>query len=344
MTSENDTPAIKNNKPRLARHSGRFIRGLGLLMSLAAFTISAYLVYALYYQQPDILNGELVRSTRDVRADLDRLKQNNASHNQQIEKLKESQQTLIEAMSKTRQALGRNRVDWILAETEQLMIIANQRVQLAGDLDTAATALEIANQRLRDLADPGLLPVRKLLAGEILALKSAERADIAGVALRLSTLADSVGTLPLSLEFQKRSQTAPLPKTTQDKQNSTTKSKGFIKEFWDDVMGVISIRTNVDSYKPLLPPEQQYFLRENLRLMILGAQQAALHADHQTYRNNLITAKRWADEYFDNRSQALTHLSKELDSLSKMALKKPPPKINGSLGALRKIIRKKAGQ
>ncbi len=156
-------------------------------------------------------------------------------------------------------------------------------------------------------------------------------------------------SLPLSLEFQqltklrKKKQAEKPTKQEQAQGTVRNKPKGFFGELWGDIMSAISIRTNVESYKPLLPPEQQYFLRENLRLMILGAQQAALRADHNTYRNNLKSAKRWAREYFDTRSKPLSHLINELGALGKATLATAKPNISGSLKEIRKVSRKKAG-
>jgi len=332
-------------KSRKRGSSGR----LSLLISLAALSVSAYIGFELLYRQQDLLTGDLPQTVRRLALTVDELKQNDTSNRTDIDQLLEKQETLTEAIRKTSLHLSESRVSWVIAESEQLMIIANQRLQLAGDMDTAAIALEIADQRLRDLSDPDLTPVRKILAKEIQALKSTERADIAGITLRLSALADSVGSLPLSLEFQQ------LTKLREEKQaekpakqepvqgKKQNESKGFFVELWRDIMSVISIRTNIESYKPLLPPEQQYFLRENLRLMILGAQQAALRADHNTYRNNLKSASRWALEYFDTRSQPLSQLIKEMGSLSKATLATAQPNISASLKELRKISRKKAG-
>lgn len=324
---------------RQARSAGNT---LSLLMSLTALSISAYIGYQL-------LTSELPQTTLQLTSTVDSLKQRNAGNRVDIDQLKENQQTLTEAIRKASQHLSLSRVSWVMAESEQLMIIANQRLQLSGDIATATTALEIADQRLRDLADPDLTPVRKILAKEIQQLKSTERVDIAGIALRLSALADVIESLPLSLEFQqlnkqlKQQQSAK--KAGQEKPQAVKKPKpeGFFRELWGDIMGVISIRTNVESYKPLLPPEQQYFLRENLRLMILGAQQAALRADRNTYRHNLQSAKRWAREYFDTRSKSLSHLVNELDALGKARLATKQPNISGSLKALRKVSRKRAG-
>lgn len=320
-----------------------------MLISLAALSISAYVGFELIYKQQDLLNSELPQTARRLTSTVDKLKQSETSNRADIEQLLETQKTLTEAIRKTSQHLSTSRVSWVLAESEQLMIIANQRLQLAGDMDTAAIALEIADQRLRDLADPDLTPVRKILAKEIQTLKSTERADLAGITLRLSALADLVGSLPLSLEFQQLTKLqevnqAEKPEKQEPPQGKKqNEKKSFFVELWEDIMSVISIRTNVESYKPLLAPEQQYFLRENLRLMILGAQQAALRADHNTYRNNLKSASRWARQYFDTRSQPLSQLITEIDALSKARLATAQPNISASLKALRKVSRKKAG-
>jgi len=348
--TEDEKKSIESKKKDKPKRPSRGIGGtLSFLMSLAALSISATIGYELLYKQPELLSGELPQTTRRLTSTIDKLKVRGAEDRQQIDHLKENQKILTEAIRKASQHLSKSRVNWVMAESEQLMIIANQRLQLAGDIDTAATALEIADQRLRDLADPDLTPVRKILVKEIQTLKSAERADIAGIALRLSALADSVESLPLSLEFQqltklqKQKQVEKL--TKQEKAQGTVRNqpKGFFSELWEDIMSVISIRTNVESYKPLLPPEQQYFLRENLRLLILGAQQAALRADHNTYRSNLKSARRWAREYFDTRSQPLSHMIKELDTLGKATLATAKPNISGSLKEIRKVSRKKAG-
>jgi uncharacterized protein HemX len=349
--TEDEKKSIESKKADKPKAGTRSSSGrLSLLISLAALSVSAYVGFELIYKQQDLLTGELPQTTRRLVSTVDQLQQSETSNRSDIDQLQEKQKTLTEAIRKASQHLSQSRVSWVLAETEQLMIIANQRLQLAGDMDTAAIALEIADQRLRDLADPDLTPVRKILAKEIQALKSTERADIAGITLRLSALADSVESLPLSLEFQQltklreeKQAEKPVKQEPPQSVKQKNKNKGFFVELWADIMSVISIRTNVESYKPLLPPEQQYFLRENLRLMILGAQQAALRADHNTYRNNLNSANRWARQYFDTRSQPLSHLIKEIDALSKARLATAQPNISASLKALRNVSRKKAG-
>ncbi|NIR97783.1 MAG: enzyme of heme biosynthesis, partial [Gammaproteobacteria bacterium] len=57
--------------------------------------------------------------------------------------------------------LGRGRREWAIAEIEYYLRIANQRLQLLRDVDTATTALKLADQRLRALGDPALYEVRQ---------------------------------------------------------------------------------------------------------------------------------------------------------------------------------------
>ena len=66
------------------------------------------------------------------------------------------------------------------------------------------------------------------------------------------------------------------------------------------------LRTDVEVQKPLLPPEQRYFLRENLRLMLYGAQNALLQGSVTTYQQNVKSAARWVREYFDTTTQVVS--------------------------------------
>ena len=85
-------------------------------------------------------------------------------------------------------------------EMEQLLRIANYQLNLAHDPDTALAALQEADAVLARLADPGLQPLRRQLSDDILALRSVERVDIEGIALRLDSLARRVDQLPLNAD------------------------------------------------------------------------------------------------------------------------------------------------
>jgi len=185
------------------------------------------------------------------------------------------------------------------------------------------------------------LPVRKLLVDEIDKLKSTNRVDIAGISLKLADMANTVEQLPLSLDF--RSMKTKPEKAPAGQASSKRPSLGFFGQLWKDIRSLITIRHNVESYKPLLPPKQQYFLRENLRLVLFGAQQAALRADSAAYRSNLDMAAHWIHSYFDTNAQAVKQMQAQIQSLKGAPLMAKRPDISASLSALRAIEQKRTG-
>ncbi len=320
---------------------GRAWGVLALLISLVALVAVGYGGY-IYYIKRDLF-------TTDVVAELNRLKSDSASNEERqtelsnslesvqrrLANVKEIQDTLASGFDRLTEDLGRKRSDWALAETEQLLLIANYRLQLARDVETAVAALRAADGQLQKLADPGLLPVRKLIASEVTALQQLDRADIPGVALRLGSMASALEQLPLHVE--RRFATAA-PVTGAVATEST--GLGTLQQMWRDLLGLIRIRKTTEGQKPLLPPEQDYFLRENLRLMLYGAQLALLQGDTGTYTQNLKSARRWISDYFDTETQVVTNMQGELQTLLDEKIVVELPDVSASLAALRDIASK----
>jgi len=329
--------------PNRSKHSrGISITGIfALLISLASLSASAYLWYLLSIKNAGLLTQSIPTEVESLRNQIGALSQADAQNKQSIDDLGKTQKILEQATRKAYADISRKKSGWVISEIEQLLIIANQRLQLAQDYETSVIALQAADRRLQSLADPSLLPVRKLLADEINKLQSSERTDISGLSLRLSGLIDSVETLPVSLQFTyeaskpQKSEESPSSQAT----GATTSKPGFWSEFWNDITSLIQTKHNVESYKPLLMPEQQYFLRENLKLLLLGAQQALLRNDNTVYLHNLKSADKWVNEYFDSNTQAIRHLKSELAALSNTKLAHKTPDISASLALLRKLTR-----
>ena len=332
----------KSEKSAQKPSGGRVWGMLALLVSLVALGAVGYGGY-IYYIKQDLFSTDVV-------AELNRLKSGSARNGerqakfgkslenfeQRLNSVKEVQDTLASAINGLAQDLGRKRDDWALAETEQLLLIANYRLQLARDVETAVAALRAADGQLQKLADPSLLPTRKLIADEITALQRLDRADIPGIALRLGSMASTLEQLPLHVE-RRFATAAPVTGV------ATTESTSLdtLQQMWRDFLGLIRIRKTTEGQKPLLPPEQDYFLRENLRLMLYGAQLAMLQGDTGTYTQNLKSARRWIGDYFDTETQVVTNMQEELQALLDEKIVVELPDVSASLGALRDIASKK---
>lgn len=340
--------AAKPAKPKKPDRSapkpsgGRIWGLLALLVSLVALGAVGYGGF-IYYTKQDLFSTDVVAELNSLKSDSERNEERQAevgkgleSLQQRLADVKEVQDTLGSAIDGLAEDLGRKRSDWALAETEQLLLIANYRLQLARDVETAVAALRAADGQLQKLADPSLLPVRKLIAGEITALQGLDRADVPGIALRLGSMASTLEQLPLHVE--RRFVTAA-PVTGAVTTEST--SLDTLRQMWRDLLGLIRIRETTKGQKPLLPPEQDYFLRENLRLMLYGAQLAVLQGDTGTYTQNISSARRWIGDYFDTETQVVTNMQEELQALLDEKITVELPDVSASLGALRDIASKK---
>ena len=113
-----------------------------------------------------------------------------------------------------------------------------------------------ADQALRDLDDPTLVPVRQQLANDILALKSIKQPDVEGIALKLGSLAARVDTLRLS-GMQSMSEAIESSAATQA-DSGFARIRRKIGEFFADIFRV---RKTTGSSAPLLAPDEAFFLQ-----------------------------------------------------------------------------------
>ncbi|HEX9627532.1 MAG TPA: uroporphyrinogen-III C-methyltransferase [Acidiferrobacterales bacterium] len=329
-----DKPAAAAPK---ASRAGALSSGLALILSIIALLGTAYTGYT-YHIQRGLIRLDTFTRLDKLEAESETYAKADTEHHEQLNLINETQETLKTALDKLNKDLGKGRADWMLAETEQLLLIANNRLQLARDVRLAIAALRAADRQLQQLADPAYLPVRKLLAEEINNLEAVERVDVPGWSLRLANIAARVDRLPiLPGGTQVAAAPAPAPDAGDDGDTVST-----AREMWNDLIGLVSIRRSEEIRKPLLLPEQHYFLRENLRLMLYGAQIALLQSDTATFETNLKTARQWITQHYDSNAVMVQEIVTDLDEMLKARLSARLPDISRSLELLRRISAQKA--
>jgi uroporphyrinogen III methyltransferase/synthase len=241
----------------------------------------------------------------------------------------QSQQLALEALY---QELSRNRDEWQLAEIEQVLAIASQQLQLAGNVRAALLALQLAEARLARADRPQFLPVRRALARDIERLKSLPAVDFPSMSARIDTLVAQVDSMPLA--FDERAERIGVAKD-----GAPSAERGFWSrlsaEIWNELRQLVVVRQVNNPEPPLLPPSQAYFLRENLRLRLLNARLSLLTRDEAGYREDLRTAQRWIQRYFDPRSKQTAEALNQLKQLSATTLSFEMPAISESLDAVR---------
>lgn len=327
----------KKKKKKPGAGAARTLAALALLASLAALGVSGWLWWRLDLQA-GLGEARLPERLDALEARWGEVARGMAQHGARLEDLAERQTTLERSLSDLRAELGRGRQDWVLEEVAQLLLVANTRVRLGGDLDTALAALQEADRRLEALAEPGLLALRKQINDEITALQTAPRPDIAGITLKLGSLARSVDRLPLATRAHFRTvEETPAAAAPAPPPDRIGRLRALLAEIWGDLKTLVTVRRIEARRPPLLPESQRYFLYENLRLMLNGAQLAALRADQAAYRHDLETAAAWLKEYFDTREDNVRRVMAELETLAAHNLTPELPDISGSLEALRAL-------
>ncbi len=224
--------------------------------------------------------------------------------------------------------LAGRRGEWAVAEVEQLLIIASQQLQLAGNVRPALLALRAADNRLQQLDKPQIISLRKAIEQDIQRLQAVPRVDTVGMSLSLSTLAENIDQLPLVSERhpQETAETVALP--------DTGPWQRLTREIWQDLRRTVRIERVDRPEPPLLAPEQSFFLRENLRLRLLAARLALLQREEASYRTDLRLAENWLRRHFDTQDAATRAALVTLQQLAATGITIDIPDISTSLNAL----------
>ena len=225
-----------------------------------------------------------------------------------------------------------------LAAVEELLLLAHDRVALSKDSTGAVTALELADARLAALADPRLLPVRELLAGERLALLSATKPDLTGTALTLGGLIDRANSLPLRSRVPNRfdpvsaggSEEEPLPATAEWPARLWAGTKSALH-------AVFRIQRETRPVDRLLPPEQEALIHTLLTLKLEGARLALLRQEPTSYRDLIDGAMAWLDQYYVGGDARVLAAKAELERLRALDLNPALPLPKKALEQLRSL-------
>lgn len=276
--------------------------------------------------------GDLRQQLADLRAD-------DRSGRQQLAMLIEQQRVQIEAQQqRILELTSIDRSDWELAEAEYLLQLANQRVLLGGDSHGSMELLNAADGIIRDLDDSGLLPVRAALAQDVAALKAMPAVDIEGTYVAIAAAADQAGALPLIrapeiADTAAATTTAPAANTWSDRLSAGLEAAVLKLE------QLVQIRRRDQPYKPLLAPEYEAALRQQLKLAFEQAQSALLAGNQKLYEASLTKAENWLTNYFTLDEQATRAVAATIAELKARQIKPQMPDISSSRRALNTFIK-----
>jgi uroporphyrin-3 C-methyltransferase len=283
--------------------------------------------------------SEAIRVTEQVRQDVDRrLSDADAKHAALAEELRQSFAALAQTQIQTDEG-------WVLREVHFLLIVAEQRLHLERDVQTAVAAIESADRRLGESNDPTLIPIREQLIADLNALRALPSADVSGMTLTLANLIERVDTLPLKggdIETAKEGrETAPAPDAAAA---SGTGWRGALQRIWGDLVSLVDVKSLDVPYDIIFDPGRRYLLQQNLRLELAAARLEVLRHDSANLRATLQRIDTLLDRYYDTQSAEIVAMREALAPMQQVELAPALPSLDRSLDMVRARMQAAAGQ
>ena len=334
---------------------GRGLALFAVLLGLASLVLSGYLLYSNVLQQQsattsiavgvtEIKNnvqrfGESVTQLQSEMGDIDQRLQGFAttetveqSVQNSLQPYAEQQQALSESLQQLSQEVSGDQGQFAYDRIRQLLETANSQIGVHRNTERALVALQLTESQLQSLNDPRLSAVRSKVLEEISELQDVQLPDIARLASQLNQLIKEVPEWPLQNE--PNAQLVEVAASEHDDVNWWSRISTAVKEVFTQTFQVNKVDTPP---KPLLAPEQRYFLNQNLGLRLLSAQQALLQQQQRVFDDNLNEAMAWITEYFDSRDARVQGALAELAEIQATDLQPELPDVSGSLGALNQV-------
>ncbi len=326
---------------------------LGWLNFLLIILLGGVIAVAGWYgwQHHHLLVNELAQLKNSQDSTQVQAVQQASKQQAQLAELQKNQQELTVQLAQNNEALAKiptaGRQDWLLAEAEYLLRIANQRLQLEKDWSSALSMLQAADNVLVEAKNPRMNPVRALIAEEIIALRKAPALDVQGAVLRLQALQKELPTLPWipnKFTVKNNGNSAALANTdsTADEQAQEAQKESWYIRIWNKISaaltGLVRIRVHQNGAPQPLNPDQQYYLEQNMHLMLEQAQAALLREEEGLYQHSLQRVVEWMQSYLLVEDASTEAALLSVQELLQWPVAPARPDISASLLKLQSLL------
>ncbi|MFS8172998.1 uroporphyrinogen-III C-methyltransferase [Vreelandella titanicae] len=241
-------------------------------------------------------------------------------------------ETLGQVLDQLSQEQDTDEREWLHAEAAYLLRLANQRLQLEGDVDGAAALLRTADARLVDADNPALTPVREAIANELAALDAVPQIDRTGLYLALNAQQERISSLRLSQEIEEQAVTSSI------EQPPTGTFQRQLARFGEELKDLVVVRHHDEALEALITPEQESYLRQSLRLVLEQTQLALLNEEKALYDASLDKALQLLNDYYDTTREETQSVIARLEELKEAEVKPELPDISASQQELARFI------
>jgi len=257
-----------------------------------------------------------------------------------IAKISRDSQIKISQLEKVVERLSQNQPsDWLLHEAEYLIRIATRTVWLEHDTRSAIGLLQDADMRLKELKSPEVLPIRQLIRDDIELLRLMPQIDNEDTILTLMALNKQLKNLPVKLELIPKNFVTQVELNLSEDISDWKENIAKTWQYFSD--SFITIKKRDGKEEPLLSPQYQQNLRENLSLKLQLVQWSASEQKQKLYNQNLDDIQLWLEQYFDMTAVENKNFYQSIKKLKSEMVSYDYPSTLSSLNAIRKALEDK---
>ena len=274
------------------------------------------------------LRDQLAAPTPAVAIDDSAVREIEATLNAEIEQLRQ-QIVQMQAQSAETAITEEVNLDWKILEAEFLMRMANQKLQLEADINSAILLLEDADESLLESDSNSVLSVRRSLANDLSQLRSTDLVDTEGITVRLSNLSNRVEEIDLLGSMRENFESRRIAESTAIGIGADAGS--FVDSTFNFLSSIFVWRKWEENPAAMLVPGQETTIKQSLRLVLEQAQYAMISQDQQLYSRSLTNAKAWFERYAVTDSTVGQAMLVELNELSNIDINPSLPSLASSL-------------
>ena len=221
----------------------------------------------------------------------------------------------------------------LLSEAISMLQLAEQRLLMARDVNTAITLLQEADGLLKQINSPALASLQNNLAADLLTLQALTIINVEALYQQLAAVSAEVEVLTMVSGSDNPG--FLVPETTGAP--TTLKENGWI----DSALSVLSeyfVVTRQDvAVSPLLTAEQQFLLRKTIGLQLTSAQLSLLNSQQVVYDAALAAAQAGITRWIENSDSRKISVLAELEVLRTSPITNEIPAISLSQQAIKLI-------
>lgn len=243
---------------------------------------------------------------------------------------------LEEVQEKVAVISGSDAKTWLLAQADFLVKLAGRKLWSDQDVTTAAALLKSADASLADMNDPSLISARRAITDDIASLSAVSQVDYDGIILKVNQLANQIDNLRLA---DNNDDDTPMDSDSDELSSSISEWRVNLQKSWQNFMdSFITVRRRDETAVPLLAPNQDVYLRENIRSRLLVAAQAVPRHQEETYKQALDNVSTWVRAYYDTEDATTKAFLEDVDKLSQQSITMNVPESLQSQALLEKLM------